>query len=72
VRIVSFISRRSSITRVDDCEMDMMDVDACSRSRYRSLRFRHTFSTYHRRRKGRDAPNHQSKLLLLCVSFSAD
>jgi hypothetical protein len=37
-RIVSFVSRKASITRLADRAMEIIDVEACRRSRYRSLR----------------------------------
>ena len=37
LRIVSFVSSRACMTRLEDCAMDMIDVEAWSKSRYRSL-----------------------------------
>ena len=38
-RTVSFVSSKASTTRLDDRAMEIIDVEACRRSRYRSLYF---------------------------------
>jgi hypothetical protein len=47
--------------------MEMMDAEACNKSRYRSLRFRGEGQcpTATQVGKSSNAPNHETKLLLL-------
>ena len=58
-RITSFVSSKASITRFDERAMEMMDVEACKRSRYRSLRFHgDSLNTLYPPINGYYAPNH--------------
>lgn len=50
--------------------MEMMDVEACKRSRYRSLRFHgDSLNTLYPPMNGYYAPNHQSEFFLFRVGI---
>jgi hypothetical protein len=51
-------SRASRVSR-EDCAMDMMEEDACKRSRYRSLRFHIRVSRKLRSAVNGYAPDHE-------------
>lgn len=69
--IEDLTSFKASSTRFEDSAMAMMDVEACNRSRYRSLYFQVTAPAllYNAEATIEDenAPNHQPKFLLLGI-----
>ena len=69
--MISFVSSSASRTCSEDCAIAIIEVDACKRSRYRSLCFRNGVTTSQSQSKEIHAPNHQPQFLLLSISIAS-